>query len=367
MILIEEKNIIKQAQKKFRISSKKLYLIYPNCDLDLNDCLNQIKLKLDAFKAVKYLLIRKFIEIPEVINDSDDFQRENKLEPYIYVYLEAEKKINITNSSKLDLLKSDNTILKGIYQLSKAQKEIIKNLLLNSKSVNDPNVLYSVNLNNHSKTTSTVETNSINEEISKQIKLGNIKIALQMYEKAFPHSYLKQHMAIEKSFRSLYIKSLGITSKFQFSDFIIPKELEEALSVCFNQQKTLVLIGGPGTGKSKFIDSYLRDNLKLSPLLVNHLDALRYFAFGQNDSIFFDDCDFSKCSREELIKLFDSEDPTTFRVLHGSVRIPANTPRYVATNQDITQLLGKHFSDEAITRRFHLLTLESGTKLFQIK
>ena len=78
----------------------------------------------------------------------------------------------------------------------------------------------------------------------------------------------------------------------------------------------MFLLGEPGTGKTKFIESYCIDVFKLTPLIINNFDALKYFDDIRHNAIIIDDICLKHCDRSTVIKLLDSEDSTTFRVTY---------------------------------------------------
>jgi hypothetical protein len=81
-------------------------------------------------------------------------------------------------------------------------------------------------------------------------------------------------MAMERSLKGLYMKAKGLEVKYPISSFNIPPYLEHLLR---DRKETIVLVGSPGTGKTKFIISYFKEVLKQEPLVVNNLDGLRFY------------------------------------------------------------------------------------------
>ena len=127
----------------------------------------------------------------------------------------------------------------------------------------------------------------------------------------------------------------------------------------------MFLLGEPGTGKTKFIESYCIDVFKLTPLIINNFDALKYFDDIRHNAIIIDDICLKHCDRSTVIKLLDSEDSTTFRVTYRTITIPVNTPRFILSNLELKDLVSFEL-DEGITRRI-IVTNIGGLKLYEIK
>jgi len=92
-------------------------------------------------------------------------------------------------------------------------------------------------------------------------------------------------------------------------------------------------------------------------LILNHHDGMRFFKEGLHTGILFDDCTgWDDKTREEVIKLIDSEGPTTHNVKHGSVIINKATPRIIVMNPPLPKIFTKE--DGAIQGRYILHTLK---------
>lgn len=238
-------------------------------------------------------------------------------------------------------------------------------MLKNIKDKNDPNLLFSPSLSD--RIGSLGQFLSFEETILKLAREGNIQIALDMYEKERPLEFIKSHMSIERSLRQIYLKSKGFNTKFKFSDFILPDDLRVLLEN-FDPNKTLILIGAPGTGKTQLILAFLL-HFNFRPLMINNIDSLRFFDNNKHNAIVFDDCTWSEdIDREPLIKLIDSEVPTTHNIKHGSVAIDSPTPRFVISNSLkpwIHHLLSvcNSYNDPAVKRRIIIYVLKDNTSL----
>lgn len=370
------KKITEKVNKKdnFRLSCKKLFLTYSQCDIPLKEVLSQLKEKLATFCVTSYIIAQENHKEVIVQNDlgimeaesikNEEISAVKKPGVHLHIFLETSKKVNITNPDRLHLVKND-IVFKGNYQSVKNKNHTIEYILKDIPFRDDPNLLYSDDLKDRISEIAAYE--SFPNALLSLIKQGKIEAALELYQREDPLYYCKNHMSLEKSFRELHFRSLGIPTHFTFDQFIIPEYVQLALTKAIEEKKSLVLVGQPGSGKSKLIESYLTHELKLNPLIINNIDALRFFKEGIHKSIVFDDCSFSGREREELIKLIDSEDGTTFSVKHNSIKIPKNIQRYIITNKDLATLFGQHYLDTAISRRIILVKLKEDEKLYLIQ
>ncbi len=354
---VKEKKI--KSENKFRLSCKHLFLTYSRCPLELQEAMDQLNVILFNYKIKSFLIVREEHSEDEIENTSKD--NESKIKEHLHIYVQTEKKVNITNPDRLHLMKND-VIYKGNYQASKNPAATLDYLLKSFSTKDHPWILASSDLKErltNEATISAFDTHLI--ELARQ---NRIEEAMQLYEKERPGDFLKNHLSIEKSLKGIYLKHLGAITKLPYEDFNCPETLTSLLKSAEEDKRTLLLVGGPGTGKTKFILFHLHTLRKLNPLIVNNIDSLRDFKNNIHHAILYDDCCFKNVSREELIKLMDSEDETTHNVKHLSVRIPSNTPRFVISNKNYEELFAPHHKDEAIRRRIYVYTLENGTKLF---
>lgn len=200
-------------------------------------------------------------------------------------------------------------------------------------------------------------------------KLGKVKEAMELYENEAPAQFMKNWMSIEKSLKGLYMKTKGLELKYPLSSFNAPPNLLKTLREDTN--KTIVLVGKPGTGKTRFLIAFCKEELNVEPLVINNLDGLR-FHNGQ-PVVILDDVTWPEdISREQLIKLVDSEDSSTLSIKHSSVFLGENTRRLISTNTwDFVQnragsiLVGaaNPYNDEAVQRRIKVIVLKENQSL----
>jgi CMP-N-acetylneuraminic acid synthetase len=59
-------------------------------------------------------------------------------------------------------------------------------------------------------------------------KKGLIKEAMQLYEKNAPKRFIRDHVHMQKSLKSLYLKNEGLKPvDFKIKDFRVPQKLEK--------------------------------------------------------------------------------------------------------------------------------------------
>ena len=356
-ILMNINTKTKKRKKSFRLSAKKLFLTYSQIgNMPIQLAIEQIISNLNSYNVVEYLITRE--EHSEGLSLSDGIDKGK----HFHVFIETSKKSNIINPNRLDL-EYENQIFHGNYQVAKQKDNVIEYILKDIYNIKDKeNILFSKNLmlriqeGGHFK--------SYQEAMIDLAEKGKIKDAMDLLKAMDPNQYMKSHASVRKSLNSLFVQAMGCVPKFSLDNFHVPTYLEEGFQNALKEKKTLLLVGEAGTGKSQLLLSYVRKGLKLEPLLINDYNSLRDFKQDFHRAIIIDDIDLSKLSREVIIKLFDSSDEATFDVKYGPVRIPANTPRFIASNKTLS-LMMKFGDDEAINRR--VITINVGnTKLYQV-
>ena len=320
-------------------------MTYPNLGLDLEEIIHILKVKLLGKIWKEYLIVREY--------------HESGLS-HIHVYIKLEKKVNITDKHRLDIEGHH-----GKYEGVKDRAKLIEYFLKDVTDPHDPRtILGSSNIMVQVSETGVFE--KWIEAVMRHAKEGRVDRAMQIWEFNAPRQYALSHKRIEKSLWEIAGKARGLQLRVDYSDFILPIEIQEALEELKfaiksnNPAKTPILIGDPGIGKTKMIRWYLRSEVGLADeeiLVVNNIDSLRFMNPSRHRVIVFDDVDWREVrGREELITLLDSlGDIKTLQIKHSSVQLGI-TKKVVLSNKPLREYVPL-LIDGAVQRRineFHI-------------
>lgn len=335
---------------KFRLNAVNLYLTYPKCPVPLNEALAILQHKLITPVVKDYALVREFHE------DGS---------PHLHAFIKCGRKANILSQTHLDLNYEDS-IYHGNYQTAKSPNSVLSYILKDIKRRDDINLLSSPGISDRIDLLG--NWLELGQAVISLAEEGKMSAAINLYKTERPLDFIKNKSRIEKSLNELRMSKLGYNIKFDYSKFIIPEELKTMIDA-YNENKTLVIIGSPGIGKSSWLNAWLNWIGKV-PLHVNNIDSIRFFDPTKHSALVFDDCHWpDNINREDLIKLVDSESPTTHSVKHSSVVIssPDGGPisRFVLGNfpHKFTNnyALNMPFSDKAVQRRIKVAILKESS------
>ena len=328
----------------FRLRTKEIFLTYSQSGaLGLEFLIDNLIMKLNTWTVKDYVLVKELHE------DGN---------PHIHVYLRTLRMTNIASVSYMDVELNGETLHPNI-QPARKVVNVLMYMLKFVQSKTDENLLFSKSMS--SRIDDNAEFMPLAVAVMALARAGKLQEALSTYEKERPDFFLKNHLSLEKSLRGLFLKAHGAVAKFDFSKFYVPDSLSELLGKVetgFQTQlpKSLYLHGAAGTGKSRLIESFVIQKMKLNPLIINNFDSIREFDSVIHTAIIFDDVDLKKLSEEEVIKILDSEQATTFRVTYGNVRIPACTLRFFISNRELKDCVSFPLT-EAMTRRVMVFAL----------
>lgn len=95
----------------------------------------------------------------------------------------------------------------------------------------------------------------------------------------------------------------------------------------FTWDKTLILVGDSGIGKTEWAKS-----LMINPLFVTHIDDLKRFDCNEHGGIIFDDMSFTQIPRTAAIHLVDNDNPRSIHIRYGRAEIPQGTKKIITSN-----------------------------------
>jgi uncharacterized protein YlaN (UPF0358 family) len=338
--------------KGFRLQAKKLFLTYPQCDIQLEYFEQEMSNKLKRYGIKEYLY---------VIEEHQDGK------PHIHAYVELEKKSDIKNENVLDIGKEDHKF-HGNYAAARNHRSVIEYLMKDSKEFEDKDV---IRISNGIK----IRLGKVNEYLNTDeamIKLateGKIDQAMELIKRENPKRYLREGKSLERTLQEIFMKKIGLRSKFPIECFQIPERIKKAIKLFkesfeVGEARVFVLQGEPATGKTELACAIL-ESWGMRVFIVNHVEDLTFFNPNEHDCIIFDDPDFSGISREAIINLFDSKNRIV-KVRYGHARIPENTPKIITTNKPLENL-NDNFRDQAIKRRTITARIPRDIRLFNRK
>lgn len=330
--------------KKFRLRTKKFFLTYPQLP-KVEDLESQA---LEQFEKIFMMTRDEFGYLMSVEYHEDG-------NPHLHVYLEFNLAQGIYSESKLDLVFSGETY-HGNYQAVKSEHGTIQYIL---KSVDDfDGVFKNIKLPIYKGKYYADINEHLHEILSKE--------GLESAQAVLFREYPKQ--AIQRG--TTLLANMELTNWFNNNR----KETEAPPSYTLEnfgnlsqplidwikspEPLTVLLFGPSGVGKTELVKAIMHHRGKRA-IFIREKEELKNFRESYHNGIIFDDVDVSTMSREELIHLFDQDNPSTIRILYRSVRIPAKVEKVFTTNTPSGFLR----NDEALKRRLHVIPLQSLTFL----
>jgi hypothetical protein len=210
---------------------------------------------------------------------------------------------------------------------------------------------------------------SLSQRMIAAAEEGDLDLAIDMLKKEDPEQFTTRASTIRNNLQDMYLRKVGYKTTFPFESYTPTPELAYFLkllekSVEALDNKTLIVIGSPETGKTKFLEAYVEQKLKRRACVINHREGLVVFRKGYHQAIIFDDPDFSQESRENLLAMLGN-DSKPIKIRYINVQIPSDVVKVVASNKQMKDI-NSYFEDEAIERR--IMTCDIGNKkLFDIE
>lgn len=179
------------------------------------------------------------------------------------------------------------------------------------------------------------------DHYKKAFEFNTVEEAMSYMQEKRPRDVALYGHNLERNFQKR-LKKNGFEHKYTLENF-----KKEPLTL----EKSEVLIGPPGCGKTKFALAHFKN-----PLMVNHVDKLKQLG-RQHDGIIFDDMSFAHWPSNSVIAIVDNEDEKDINVKHGVVTVPP-MKKIFTSNHDVEEFLVPYtFSDEhqqAIRRRINV-------------
>lgn len=250
---------------------------------------------------------------------------------HIHAYLLLEKKANITNPNKLDLIGPCEETYHGNYQSARNRRRILTYIMKDGDFLTNIDPLPSISTAKKSWTL------AIN-----QAKEGKTKEALDTIIAEDPKAFVVYNTQVKNCLRGL-----KVPSNKSFKTWEDYKKLPE-----WTREKTLIIWGEAGVGKTSLAKLLLPKGL-----VTSHMDNLKRMD-ERYEGIIFDDMSFLHLPREAQIHIVDNYDERQIHCRHTIAVIPAFTPKIMTTNLTPSRILAT--TDPAIARRIESWELVKG-------
>lgn len=276
---------VEGGKVKFLLQGKHFFFTYPQCNLPMDCCLEQLQKEFD---------IQEYIVAQEEHKD---------LGLHLHVYFNVPKRMSLTRLTRMHLVSADGTkTFKGNYQRCKnsfaAQKYCKK----------DGNFITNMKFNLLAQAIVTA-------------KGGDARAAFEMVADARPDMIITAGSRVKANLQMLALDNEPI--KKGYTDFInVPAKVAHWR----RGEHALWLYGASGLGKTEFAKS-----LFVNPLIVSHPDQMK--SLEGHDCLIFDDFHMTHWPRTACIHIADLKNPRGMNVKHGCITIPAGFPRVFCSNE----------------------------------
>ena len=274
--------------------------------------------------------------------------------PHLHVFLKFQKVQSIYSARKLDFrlveptvggVEGKATICHGKYESAKSESKVIQYLLKDIVSNGEMHTNMKLPM-----VDDVYYSNTYEHLYAVMLKDGYAKAVKELYERYPREATMKGGSICSNLLKaSVYLKGeerLGNRTEFSFDSFVgLPDTVLKWLETLGD--KPLILHGGSGFGKTALAKT-LMNQLGKKYLIVSEINDLRRFMDSDFNAIIFDDLDFTKMSRENVIHLVDSDEDRNIRILYGTALIPSKTSKIFTLNYMHSL---PHSNDQAIKRR----------------
>jgi hypothetical protein len=279
----------------FRINAKRIYLTYSqvNKEMQLQDVLQALK--------NKKLFVFKHLISKEHHQDG---------ETHFHVMLEATNKFSLTRQDFLDITYQEKSY-HGNYQPVKSAYNTVEYICKAGDYITDFTNIQ------HGKLMSTKQL-LIQSALETGVNNALLQHCKHLPEKALNTLSLVGVKAFFQAHESLkQTKDASkLDSPFKLKDFNL-KNNPEILRWIQHPEKTLVLTGPSGVGKTQFAKAFAQEK-GFETLVVNHLEGFKDLT-SRHDCIILDDANITGLDPTQLLALVDNQQHKTLRVLYGTV------------------------------------------------
>lgn len=342
--------------KEFRINAKKLLLTYSQCPLEISSVHEQLMNKLSPYRVLDHLIVK------ELHQDGNT---------HYHVLVACEKKVDRKGAEFLDIegtSESGETVTyHGRYEPCKSEEDTIQYLTKDVFNAQEATENLRISPGYSRRLGEIYEYLSLSKRMIALARQGLVTEAMELLRNEDPDKFLDQGSRLEKRLKEIHLTTLGFVSKYPFESFLLPPELEKFIEVFrlgieVGDPRVIILVGPPGCGKSLLLKALFEDVLKVKTLVVNDKEGLRNFDPSYHTGLIFDDPNFERENREQLIQLLDNERQLV-RIRYTVAEVPANTPKAISLNM-MPEQLNPAFADGALQRRMMVFKIEEGETLF---
>lgn len=353
---------------KIRIRAKQFFLTYPKIQAGAKEIAeNLIKNIQDLPKlAAEGVQVKEILVCKEGQGSSlNDFQDTEELSPqqHAHVYMSLSQVVDIYGSTFT--LRINNVEYKGNYQrvinrdnvvgyiLKSVTKEVFDNLEQNADKIY-VNEGLKQQLDFGEKNGKISLTNkSFDHKLIELAEAGKVQEAIELYKQEKPGQYVRYGKSIENGLNYVWLKTLGVQTKFKLSDYHLPPMLCKLLYNLRKSKQTIFIVGPTNTGKTQLLATFLQEALGLSAHEIAWVgkltDGLRVVGH-QTKVIVMDDCNFSALSREELLSILDTTHKTTVNIKGSSAVLRQDVGRVALSNKHPHEY-SAYFQDPAVAKR----------------
>jgi Geminivirus Rep catalytic domain len=313
--------------KKFRISAKKLLLTYSQVhpEVTAKIILEQLQSKYQLSPDFQYVI-------------SKEYHQDGGI--HFHVVISQNEKIEIHKPNTLDIQYQEQSFHGNYTPIRNIRHTVAyvckeKEYITNFENLRDGQLL------------------TAKQFIVSQVEEKGVDQALLDYYQRSPEkaiagvsvSSLRKHFQdIEKIRTGLQLDQ--VNTPFTLENFQIPDQVKTWIQ---NPDKTLLLVGKSGIGKTQFCKAVAKSK-NLKTLLVNHKEDFRRLntTYG---CIIVDDANLQEFEETQLLSIIDSQADKSIRVLYDNVTKKANTLQMIAMNPREFQKLASYLTQPRFARR----------------